>query len=90
VLDYGRDRGCTVIGGYVVRDPSLRSLYGRYLYADLCAGQLRSFVAAGGKARGDRALGVEVPQITSFGEDSRGRIYAASLKGPVYRLDPAR
>ena len=86
---YGRDEGCSVTGGYVVRDRSLRSLYGRYLYADYCEGRMRSFVPSGDGARDDRPLGVEVPAITSFGEDSSGRIYVASQSGPVYRLDPA-
>jgi glucose/arabinose dehydrogenase len=79
---------CSVTGGYVVRDRNLRSLYGRYLYGDYCAGQLRSFVPADQGARDDRPLGVEVPLLTSFGEDSAGRIYATSQEGPVYRLDP--
>jgi hypothetical protein len=28
---YSHDQGCSVTGGYVVRDASLESLYGRYL-----------------------------------------------------------
>ena len=86
VLTYGRDEGCSVTGGYVVRDPELPSLQGRYLYGDFCAGLLRSFVPAKGEARDDRPLGLEVPQLSSFGEDGSGRIYATSLDGPVFRL----
>ncbi len=88
VLTYGRDEGCSVTGGYVVRDPELPSLHGRYLYGDFCAGVLRSFIPAEGEARDDRALGPEVPQLSSFGEDNAGRIYATSLDGPVFRLVP--
>ena len=51
MLTYGRDEGCSITGGYVVRDPELRSLYGRYLYGDYCAGELRSFTAEPGRAR---------------------------------------
>jgi glucose/arabinose dehydrogenase len=87
-LVYGRDRGCSVTGGYVVRDPALRTLYGRYLYADFCAGQLRSFAPAASGPQGDRPLGLEVPSVSSFGEVRSGRIYVVSLDGPVYRLDP--
>ena len=93
VLTYGRDAGCSVTGGYVVRDRSLPDLYGRYLYADFCQGQLRSFSAedaAGGTAVDDRALGLQVPSISSFGEDQQGRIYAVSLDGPVFRLAPEK
>ena len=86
VLTYGRDEGCSITGGYVVRDPELPSLQGRYLYGDFCAGLLRSFVPAKGEARDDRPLGLEVPQLSSFGEDGSGRVYATSLEGPVFRL----
>jgi glucose/arabinose dehydrogenase len=77
---------CAVVGGYVVRDRKLRSLNGRYVYADLCAGELRSFVPGLDGARKDRALGPSVPSPTSFGEGTRGRIYVASLGGRVWKL----
>jgi glucose/arabinose dehydrogenase len=87
VLVYGREGGCSVTGGYVVREPELRSLYGRYLYGDFCAGELRSFTARPGEEpTDDTELGVQVPSLSSFGEDRAGRIYATSLEGPVYRL----
>ena len=90
VLAYSHDHGCSVTGGYVVRDPSLRSLYRRYLYGDFCTGELRSFPAVPGKrATDDRPLGIQVPSLSSFGEDDAGHIYATSLEGPVYRLDPS-
>ena len=60
VLEYGRDRGCSVTGGYVVRDPELTTLVGRYLYADFCAGELRSFPADPARnGAGDRPLGTD-------------------------------
>ena len=66
----------------MVRDRSLPSLYGRYLYGDFCAGQLRSFTATPGRrATDDRALGLQVPSLSSFGEDDAGHIYATSLAG---------
>jgi glucose/arabinose dehydrogenase len=77
---------CAVVGGYVVRDRKLKSLYGRYLYADLCAGELRSFVPELGGARKDRPLGEAVSTPTSFGEGVRNRIYLASQEGEVWRL----
>lgn len=88
IFTYGRDRGCTIIGGYVVGDRRLPSLRGRYLYADLCEGQLRSLVPHLRRASGDRPLGLTVSTPSSFGEDARGRVYVASLEGPVFRLVP--
>ena len=89
VLTYPHDEGCSVTGGYVVRDRTLPALYGRYLYGDYCTGELRSFTAhAGKRAPDDRALGLEVPSLSSFGTDNEGHVYAASLDGPVFRLEP--
>lgn len=91
IMAYGHSRddgSCSVIGGYVVRDRRLGSLRGRYVYTDLCSGQLRSLVPHLHRAAHDRRLGLRVDSPSSFGEDGRGRIYVASLEGPVYRLVP--
>jgi glucose/arabinose dehydrogenase len=81
------DGWCSVTGGYVVRDPQLPALRGRYVYGDFCKGELRSARLAAGGASGDRALGLKtIGGLSSFGEDARGRVYVVSLEGPVYRL----
>ncbi len=81
------DGNCSVTGGYVVRDPSLPALEGRYVYADFCKGQLRAARLSAGSASGDRSLGLKkVSNLSSFGEDGLGRVYVTSLDGPVYRL----
>lgn len=85
---HSRDGSCSIIGGYVARDRRLPSLRGRYVYADLCEGQLRSLVPHLERASGDRKLGLRVQSPSSFGEDQRHRLYVASLEGPVYRLVP--
>ncbi|MGH2952022.1 MAG: PQQ-dependent sugar dehydrogenase, partial [Solirubrobacterales bacterium] len=95
VFTYTHDDGsCAVTGGYVVRDPALPTLEGRYLYADFCLGRIRSLVpiVGGGllggppRAHGHRDEGLAVPLPTSFGEGLDGRIYVASLAGPVFRI----
>jgi glucose/arabinose dehydrogenase len=90
VIELTHDDGnCSVTGGYVVRDPSLPALAGRYVYGDFCKGQLRSARLSTGSASGDRSLGLKtVSQLSSFGEDGLGRVYVVSLDGPVYRLAP--
>ena len=87
---HDRDGSCTIIGGYVVHDPLAAGAGGRYVYADLCEGDLRSLVPHLGRAGGDRQLGLHVDSPSSFGEDDAGHIYVASLEGPVYRLVPKR
>jgi glucose/arabinose dehydrogenase len=91
IFDYPHTRGggsCSVTGGDVVADRKLRSLYKRYLYADFCEGKLRSLVPHSKGASGEKPIGISVPAPSSFGEDLRGRVYVASLDGPVYRLVP--
>ena len=79
--------GCSSItGGYVVRDTGLPSLLGRYLYADFCQNMVRSLQLGLPAASDDRLEPLPVQRPSSFGEDACGRIYVASLEGPVYRL----
>ena len=78
------DGYCSITGGYVVRDPGLPSLVGRYLYGDFCSAPLRSVDLA--SPGSDAAVGPSVSQLSSFGEDACGRILVVSLAGPVYRL----
>lgn len=81
---------CSITGGYVLRGPRMGALRGRYVYGDLCDSRLRVAKLRPGRARGDRPLGVRVPLLVSFGEDGRGRVYATSLQGGVFRLAPRR
>ena len=80
------DGVCSITGGYVVRDPSLPSLAGRYVYGDFCSAALRSAVIDPAGASDDRPVGVSVASLSSFGEDACGRVYVASLGGTVSRL----
>ena len=81
------DGWCSITGGYVVRDPALPALAGRYVYGDFCLGQIRAVRLRAGHATGDGGIGLpRVPNLSSFGEDARGRVYVVALDGPVYRL----
>jgi glucose/arabinose dehydrogenase len=82
---HGR-RWCSIVGGYAVRGRQPRRLRGRYLYGDLCTGALWSARIAGTTLEDPRPVGVRVPYLVSFGEDARGRLYAVSLNGGVWRL----
>jgi glucose/arabinose dehydrogenase len=79
---------CAVIGGYVVRDPALTTLYGRYLFGDLCNPVIYETKLTGtGRAKyGDS--GLRVRSTGSFGQDAAGHVYVTSLSGPVYELAP--
>jgi glucose/arabinose dehydrogenase len=88
VLTYRHTQGrCSITGGYVVRDARLSALRGRYVYGDYCQGALLSARLHSGRVSGS-PLHLTVPSLSSFGIDQAGRVYALSLNGPVYRLDP--
>ena len=61
---------------------------GRYVYGDLCTGKLWSARFTGTTLVDDRPLKRTVPYLTSFGRDARGRVYAVSFSGRVFRLSP--
>jgi hypothetical protein len=76
-----------VIGGFVVRDPALPSLLGRYVFGDLNKGTVMSAVVGAGGGSDLRAeSGLPVSNVSSFGEDGCGHVYVASLDGPVSRI----
>jgi glucose/arabinose dehydrogenase len=85
---HGGDGFCSITGGYVLRHRSYGNLRGTYVYGDLCEGIVRGARLGPGSATGRRRFSAQVSSLSSFGEDARGRVYAASLDGPVYRLAP--
>jgi hypothetical protein len=74
-----------VIGGFVVRDPARPTLAGRYVFGDLSKTTVLS-AALGTDSTPRAETGLPVTGPTSFGEDACGRIYVASINGPVYRI----
>jgi glucose/arabinose dehydrogenase len=87
ILEIPHNPACAVIGGYVVHDPKLPSLDGRYLYGDHCATDLRSFIPNlnGQQAMDDSPTGVTANRLAGFGQGLNGQIYFAAGSG-VYRL----
>lgn len=99
VLDYGRDEGMSVTGGYVYRGSEIPWLRGTYFYADYAMGWIRSF-RYDGKSISDRRdwtdmLEASLPDernlrnISSFGEDAAGELYIVDLGGSIYRIADA-
>ena len=93
VVEYGRDVGCSVTGGYVYRGDALPGLEGRYLYGDFCSNRVFSFRWEAGAVRDDVELTTEldpdgqIQGLTSFGEDAAGELYVVSRSGSVFRIE---
>jgi glucose/arabinose dehydrogenase len=92
VLDYTRAGvSAAVNGGYVVRDGTLPSLLGRYLYADTfdaLSDQIYSAHLVPGGASGNGPTGLTASFVVSFGEDACGHIYVAH-GNTVSRIQPS-
>jgi glucose/arabinose dehydrogenase len=86
IFVYSHDFGCSVTGGYVVRDPALPDLEGTYLLADYCTGFLWGLTQDDNGewvAEGPIETGLTV---SSFAEDADGRVYLIDLGGEIYRI----
>lgn len=78
---------CAVTGGSVYRGERIPQLFGVYVFADFCGGDLMGLRQAGGRAVDAGPLRVHVDNLTSFGEDEDGELYVLSLDGGVSRLE---
>jgi glucose/arabinose dehydrogenase len=77
----------TVIGGYVYRGRNIPRLRGRYVFGDFCTGEIWSASISPRRAsriRSERRTG----RLSSFGVGARGELFATTLGGSVFRLDP--
>lgn len=87
VKSHGGDGYCAIIGGFVVHNPDLSLLNGRYVYSDNCNGDIRSLKPTTPRAKGDTNTGLSVSRPSSFGVGPGGRLYVASLgDGHVYKV----
>ena len=61
------------------------------LFSDFCAGFLKAFRYANGKAKGLTTWIADTGHsVTSFGVDDDGELYVATHGGDLYRIDPIR
>jgi glucose/arabinose dehydrogenase len=72
--------GCAIIGGFVYRGTQIPELSGRYLYTDLCTGDLRSIQLGLPLASDDRAETARgaLANPNSFGQDASCELYVTN------------
>ncbi len=83
-----KDGRCAVVGGLVYRGRKIAQLQGWYVFGDVCSGQITALRPAG-KAWQAVSLGAKIGYLTAFGVDNDGEIYATSLEGGMFRIEPA-
>lgn len=78
--------GCSVTGGYVYRGSHYPGLFGRYLFADYCNGQIWS-LEFNGIWQLDQLGSYNDVLFTTFGEDINGEMYIASrYDNVIYKI----
>jgi len=85
VYVYSHVAGCSITGGYVYRGSALKANRGRYFFGDYCSGTIWSLKRTGSRTSVRRERG-NVQQLTTFGQDAPGELYAASESGTLYKL----
>ncbi|MDB5104158.1 MAG: glucose sorbosone dehydrogenase [Fibrobacteres bacterium] len=89
VFTYDHNTGKCIIGGVVYRGNPASKYYGTYFVTDIDSKTLWTLKKnpAGGKAVSEKA-GTAPANISSFGTDAEGRVYATGIyNGTVYMLD---
>jgi len=86
VTEYGHDKGCAVVGGYVYRGSAQPALAGVYVFGDDCSGTVFTLQVDEGTTTAKPVLD-SGKQISAFGSGEDGEIYLADLGGGgIYRL----
>ncbi|HSG38188.1 MAG TPA: PQQ-dependent sugar dehydrogenase, partial [Thermoanaerobaculia bacterium] len=85
ILEYSHNTGCSVTGGYVYRGNRLAQIRGSYIFGDFCTGQVWAASRQGNGFR-VRTISNGAGQLSTFGEDAQGELYAATLGGRLFRV----
>ena len=89
-VDYPRDQGVSVIGGYVYRGAAMPEIDGWYFYADFTGGWIRTFLYEDGEVTEhyDWSRAIETPRVIwSFGKDGHGELYVLA-RWSVHKIVP--
>ncbi|HUF38001.1 MAG TPA: PQQ-dependent sugar dehydrogenase [Anaerolineales bacterium] len=87
IVEYSHSGGgCSVTGGHVYRGADLPEFYGVYLFGDYCTGTVWGMLrGSDGSWTADLLFGLN-GEITSFGVDEAGEVYAVARDGTIYKL----
>ena len=86
VVEYDRDAGTSVTGGYVYRGEDQPALRGTYLYGDFSVGRIWGLQQeVDGSVRTRLLLDTDM-MISSFGEDDDGELYVVDFNGAIHHV----
>jgi len=87
VWEYGHERGCSIIGGFVYHGHRAPALEGLYVFSDYCDSRLRAVRITGDHASEPHEWDVHARgAVSSFGLGSDGELYITTFDGRVSRI----
>lgn len=86
IVEYDRQAGKSVTGGYVYRGNEQPELWGTYFYADFVDGRIWGLQIPAEGPIETRLLLDNDMQFSSFGEDDDGELYVVDYNGAIYRV----
>lgn len=97
LVEYGRDVGQAITGGYVYRGTKVPSLVGRYVFGDYASSRVFSFARPSPLAAATPRVVLtpssailSAPQnITSFAQGNDGELYVVGYSGQLYGFQAA-
>ncbi|MEZ5340837.1 MAG: PQQ-dependent sugar dehydrogenase [Acidimicrobiales bacterium] len=90
-LVYAHEGGrCSVTGGEVYRGETMPLLYGVYIFADYCSGEIFGLeFTADGPVWRTLAIKAGPQSIVAFMHNDIGELYAVDITGTIFRIQPA-
>ena len=87
-IEYPRNQGLSVIGGYVYRGGAIGEMTGHYFYSDYTGGWIRTLLYDNGQITQHRQWNQPNPaQVYSFGTDGHGELYLLT-KNAIHKIVP--
>lgn len=91
LVEYGREQGGSITGGYVYRGKRIPELIGIYVYGDFMSGNIwgLKYDFSKRKVVENKLLLKTELEIASFGEDPDGELYVVGYRGKIVRIEQA-
>lgn len=85
IAEYDHSEGVTVIGGFVYRGTAIPALVGQYVFGDFSNGKIWELTESAGTWTRSLLL-TTGRNISSFGQDAAGELYAVDYNGVVLKI----
>ena len=86
IMEYGREGGCSVTGGYVYRGEQFKQFDGTYFFGDFCTGNIWGLRNRNGEWEYAKFLKTD-HLISSFGQDQAGNVYVIDfISGDIFKV----